>query len=163
MIALLKFLHISTLAVWCAGLLLLPVLLERADNPVRSGEAARMRMFAHHAYNSLVSPAAVIATVAGGMLLFARWVFEPWMFAKLALIGGLAVLHTYIGHCVTRLGEEGYVRPALAPALLFAIGSILMSGILFAVLAKPPIRSDIMPGWLQKPLQRQLFLPLVPN
>lgn len=163
MIAIVKFIHISALALWCAGLLLLPVLLERADNPLRAGEAARMRMFAHHAYTALVSPAAVVATVAGGMLLFMRWVFEPWMFAKLALIGGLAVLHTYIGHCVTRLGEEGYVRPALAPPFLFAAGAILMSGILFAVLAKPTLRPEIMPEWLQRPLQRQLFLPLVPN
>lgn len=163
MIAIMKFIHISALALWGAGLLLVPILLERADNPLRQGEAARMRNFAHHAYNSLVSPAAVIATIAGGALLFMRWAFEPWMFAKLVLIGCLALLHTYIGYCVTRLGEEGYVRPLLSPIILFSAGTLLLSAILFLVLAKPVLRPDMMPQWLQTPMQRQLFLPPVPN
>ena len=163
MIAWLKFLHITTLLVWCGGLLLLPLLLARADNPVRAGEAARLRIFAHFGYNFCVSPAAVLATIAGGSLIFARWVFEPWMFAKLALIGGLVVLHTYVGHCVARLGEEGYVRPAVPPALLLSAGLAIMTAILLVVLAKPHLDAALMPDWLQQPLNRQLLLPPAPS
>ncbi|PZO00961.1 MAG: hypothetical protein DCF30_08565 [Hyphomicrobiales bacterium] len=163
MIAGLKFLHIASLAVWCAGLLLLPILLQRADDPVREGEAARMRIFAHNAYNFCISPAAVIATIAGGALLFARWVFEPWMFAKLVQIGGLIVLHTYLGQCVATLGERGYVRPALPPVLLLAIGLGIMGTILFTVLAKPQLDAAMMPDWLQTPLNRQLLLSPAPS
>ncbi|MDP2355146.1 MAG: CopD family protein [Beijerinckiaceae bacterium] len=163
MISALKFFHISALAVWCAGLLLLPVLLHRADNPLREGEAARMRMFSHHAYNAIISPAAVIATVAGGVLLFARWVFDPWMFLKLALIGFLVLMHTYVGHCVTRLGEKGYVRPILSPTALFIAGISIMCAILFLVLAKPQLNADVMPEWLRTPVGGQLFFPAVPN
>ncbi len=163
MIPALKFFHIAALSLWCAGLLLLPVLLQRADNPVREGEAARMRMFAHHAYNAIVSPAAVIATVAGGMLLFARWVFDPWMFVKLALIGVLVLMHTYVGHCVTRLGERGYVRPVLPPTVLFLGGFAIMCAILFVVLAKPQLNADVMPDWLRTPVGGQLLFPAVPN
>ena len=163
MIAALKFFHIASLAIWCAGLLLLPLLLQRADDPVRAGEAARMRIFAHYAYNFCISPAAVAATVAGGGLLFARWVFEPWMFAKLAQIGALVVLHTYLGHCVARLGEEGYVRPVLPPALLLAAGLAIMSAILFTVLAKPQFDAAMMPDWLRTPLNRQLLLSPAPS
>ena len=163
MIAALKFLHIAGLAIWCGGLLLLPVLLARADNPIRAGEAARMRMFAHYAYNFGVSPAAVIATAAGGGLLFARWVFEPWMIAKLALIGALVVVHTYVGHCVTRLGESGYVRPLIPPAAMITAGLAVMSGILLLVLAKPALGPELAPEWLRTPLNRQLALPPVPS
>lgn len=163
MIAWLKFLHIASLSLWCAGLLILPILLQRADNPVRAGEAARMRIFAHNAYNFCISPAAVIATIAGGLLLFARWVFEPWMFAKLVQIGALIVLHTYLGHCVARLGEQGYVRPALPPALLLAAGLAIMGLILFTVLAKPHLDAAMMPDWLRTPLNRQLLLAPAPS
>jgi len=107
MISAVKFFHISALSVWCTGLLLLPVLLQCADNPVREGEAARMRMFAHHACNAIVSPAAVIATVAGGVLLFARWVVDPWMFVKLALIAVLVLMHTYVLSFRNATGREG--------------------------------------------------------
>ena len=122
-----------------------------------------MRVFAHHAYNFCVSPAAVIATVAGGGLLFARWVFEPWMFMKLAQIGALIVLHTYIGHCVARLGEEGYVRPVVPPAMLLVAGLLIMGAILVTVLAKPPLDAAVMPDWLRQPLNRQLLLPPAPS
>jgi len=159
----LKFLHIASLAMWCAGLLLLPLLLRRADKPVTAGEAARMRVFAHHAYNFCISPAAVIATVAGGGLLFARWVFEPWMFAKLVQIGALVLLHTYLGHCVARLGEEGSVRPAVPPAVLLVAGVSIIGAILFTVLFKPHLDAGMMPAWLRSPLDRQLVLPPVPS
>lgn len=163
MIAGLKFLHIAGLSLWCAGLLMLPLLLERADNPVRQGEAARMRLFAHYAYNFLVSPAAVLATIAGGGLLFARWVFEPWMFAKLAFIGLLILLHTYLGHWVTRLGEAGYVRPLVPPALVLIAALGVMAAILLLVLGKPQLDAAMMPDWLRTPLNRQLVLPPVPS
>ena len=163
MISAVKFFHISALSVWCTGLLLLPVLLQCADNPVREGEAARMRMFAHHAYNAIVSPAAVIATVAGGVLLFAKWVVDPWMFVKLALIAVLVLMHTYVCHCVTRLGEKGYVRVALSPTVLFLGGFASMCAILFVVLAKPRLIADVMPGWLRNPVGGQLLFPTVPN
>lgn len=163
MIAGLKFAHIASLSIWCAGLLMLPALLARADNPVREGEAARMRVFAHYAYNFCISPAAVLATVAGGALIFARSVFEPWMFAKLVQIGALIVLHTYLGHCVARLGEEGYVRPALPPPLMLVAGLAIMAAILFTVLAKPDLDASMMPDWLRTPLNRQLLLPPAPS
>ncbi|MET3891956.1 putative membrane protein [Bosea sp. OAE506] len=163
MIAWLKFLHIAALLFWCGGLLLLPLLLARADNPVRAGEAARMRIFAHFAYNFCVSPAAVVATIAGGSLLFARWVFEPWMFVKLVQIGALVVLHTYLGHCVARLGEAGYVRPAVPPALMLGAGLAIMGAILVTVLAKPHLDAAMMPDWLRQPLNRQLLLPPAPS
>jgi putative membrane protein len=163
MITGLKFLHIAALSVWCAGLLLLPILLARADNPVRPGEAARMRVFAHYAYNFCVSPAAVIATTAGGALLFGRWLFEPWMLLKLAEIGALVVLHTYLGHCVTRLGEEGYVRPVVPPAALLVAGLAVMTAILVTVLAKPHLDAAMMPDLLRQPLNRQLLLSPAPS
>ncbi len=163
MIALLKFLHIATLAVWCAGLLVLPLLLTGSHRKTSEAKAARMRIFAHNAYNYCVSPAAVVATIAGGGLIFARDLFQPWLFSKLGFVGALVVIHTYLGHCVVELGEKGRVSPLVHPYLLLAAASAVMTAILLLVLAKPVISPDLMPDWLRTPLDRQLPFPTVPS
>ncbi len=163
MIALLKFLHIATLAVWCAGLLVLPLLLTGSHRKTSEAKAARMRIFAHNAYNYCVSPAAVVATIAGGGLIFARDLFQPWLFAKLGFVGALVVIHTYLGHCVVELGEKGRVSPLVHPYLLLAAAFAVMTAILLLVLAKPVISPDLMPDWLRTPLDRQLPFPTVPS
>lgn len=163
MIAFLKFVHIAALAVWCAGLLALPLILSRALDPLREGDAARMRIFAHHAYTACITPAAVIATVAGGVLIVLRSLFQPWLFGKLALVGLLVLLHTWLGHWVAMLGEKGRLRPLVPPFLLLPAGLAVMTGILVLVLAKPAIGPEIAPDWLRSPLNRQLPLPPVPS
>jgi putative membrane protein len=163
MIALMKFVHIAALAIWCAGLLALPMILARARTPAREGDAARMRMYAHHAYNSCVSPAAVIATISGGALVYLRGLFQPWFFAKLCAIGLLVILHIYLGHCVAMLGEKGRTRAAMPVLLVVPTGLAVMTAILVLVLAKPVIGPEIAPFWLRAPLDRQLPLPVVPS
>lgn len=163
MIALLKFLHIAALAIWCAGLLMLPLLLTGSHRRTTDTKAARMRIFAHNAYNFCVSPAAVIATIAGGGLIFARDLFQPWLFAKLGFVGALVVIHTYLGHCVVELGEKGRVSPIVHPYLLLVAALAVMMAILVLVLAKPVIPTDLAPDWLRVPLNRQLPLPTVPS
>jgi putative membrane protein len=163
MIALLKFGHIAALAVWCAGLLILPLLLTGSHRGTPEPKAARMRIFAHNAYNLCVSPAAVIATIAGGSLIFARDLFHPWLFAKLGFVGALVVIHTYLGHCVVELGEKGRVSPLVHPYLVLVAALAVMTAILVLVLAKPVISPDLMPDWLRAPLDRQLPFPTVPS
>jgi uncharacterized membrane protein len=163
MIALLKFLHIATLAVWCAGLLVLPLLLTGSHRKTSEAKAARMRIFAHNAYNYCVSPAAVVATIAGGGLIFARDLFQPWLFSKLGFVGALVVIHTYLGHCVVELGEKGRVSPLVHPYLVLVAAFAVMTAILLLVLAKPVIPPDLVPDWLRAPLDRQLPFPTVPS
>jgi putative membrane protein len=164
MIALLKFGHIATLAVWCAGLLVLPLLLtgsHREARPSRRPRACESSPTMPTIY--CVSPAAVVATIAGGGLIFARDLFHPWLFAKLGFVGALVVIHTYLGHCVVELGEKGRVSPLVHPYLLLAAAFAVMTAILLLVLAKPVISPDLMPDWLRTPLDRQLPFPTVPS
>ncbi|AVO44102.1 CopD family protein [Phreatobacter cathodiphilus] len=163
MIALLKFVHIAALAVWCAGLLILPLLLTGSHVRTPQPKAARMRIFAHNAYNYCVSPAAVVATVAGGSLIFARELFQPWLFAKLGFVGALVVIHAYLGHCVVELGEKGRFSPLVHPFLVLAAAFAVMTAVLLLVLAKPVISPDLVPDWLRVPLNRQLPFPTVPS
>jgi putative membrane protein len=148
MIALLKFFHIAALAVWCAGLIGMPLLLARHDPTDRQADFARTRLATHHAYVRIMTPAAVIAIALGTMLVFLRGVFVPWMFAKLALVGLLVLIHAWIGHVTLKLGEEegGYQPPPAS--LLVGVSLLAMLAILFLVLGKPVLGEGLLPAWL---------------
>lgn len=163
MTALLKVIHIVAVALWCGGLLSLPVILRVARRHPTESDAARARIVAHHLYNSVISPAAVLAVVAGAMLVFARETYAPWFAAKLALVAALVALHAYTGHLVVKLSEEGHVRTRVPPVALLGAGAGVMAAILVVVLAKPVWGPDIMPAALRTPLDRHLPLPVVPN
>lgn len=148
MISALKFFHIAALSVWCAGIVGLPLLLARHDPADDQAEFSRTRLVTHYAYVRIVTPAAVIAIALGTILVFLRGVFVPWMFAKLALVGLLVLIHAWIGHVTLKLGEEkGDYRPPPA-GLLLGMSLLAMLAILALVLGKPILGEELVPAWL---------------
>lgn len=164
MIAAIKFLHIAALAIWCAGVIALPLLLAKHDADDEQMDYARLRMLTHRAYTFIVTPAAVITIAAGTVLIFMRQVFTPWMFAKLVGVGALVLLHAWIGHITLIVGERqgAYAPPRLwGPAALFG-AFIAIAAILILVLAKPPIDGSLAPDWLTAPRDQPLPVDEVP-
>lgn len=152
----LKTLHIALLALWVAGLLALPRMLARHDPAIGQADFARIRHATHYGYVWVVTPAAVLAIGSGTLLIFLREVFDPWMFAKLVLVGGLVAVHAWVGHTIVAVAEtEGRHEPPgpLLPTLAL-IGAV--SGILLLVLAKPELGEVPLPSWLLEPLGAQL-------
>ncbi|WP_333826776.1 CopD family protein [Pararhodobacter sp.] len=167
MIALFKAVHVMGLVVWCAGLIALPIIIQaygRTANVRTQAGYSELRLLTHRGYVELVTPAAVIAVGAGTVLLFLAEIRDPWMMAKLAAIGGMAICHAWIGHMVALTGEHNgaYRLPSPVPVLLGAIG--LMGLVLWLVLAKPDLAplADSLPEWLRQPLGRELPSSLVP-
>ncbi|PZN93131.1 MAG: hypothetical protein DCF31_13660 [Alphaproteobacteria bacterium] len=154
----LKTVHIMMLVIWCAGLLALPLLLAADHQGQSQADYTRLRLTLQHAYIRVVTPAAVIAVVAGTALIFLGNVYVPWMFAKLVAVGFLVGLHGLTGHAIIAIGEDpNAARLRLAiPRIVAALG--LMAVILGLVLAKPAIPLDLVPDWLMQP--RALHLPL---
>lgn len=167
MIALVKALHIAALVVWCAGLLALPLVLQtygrRADLSTQSGFSA-FRLLVHATYTRIVTPAAIIAIVAGTVLIFLRGLTPDWLVAKLVAVVGMVLIHAWLGHlCVeASIGRGSYRMPppllAVPPALLF------MGAVLFLVLAKPNLTPliDALPVELREPQGRPLPSALTP-
>lgn len=158
MVSILKSIHIAGLLVWCAGLLCLPALLARHRRARDEYEFAELRIVVRRLYVCAVTPAAVLAVAAGTALIFAREVYTGWMIAKLSLVGLLVALHAYEGHLLI---ETGHGDPAPAPGRLWStamtgVAALLMTGIFTIVLAKPDLRSDLLPAWLLEPRGRQL-------
>jgi uncharacterized membrane protein len=147
----LKFLHIAGIAIWVAGLLYLAALLAGHAAVRDRQDFARIRMASRFAYMGLVSPAAFIAVAAGTALLFVSDALHPWMFAKLALVTVLVVVHVQYAYVLTHLAEEGARQPTLRIRVM--AGAVLAAalGVLALVLAKPTLGDRVLPAWLSEP------------
>lgn len=156
-IPLFKAVHIVGLVIWIGGLATLPLMLTRHDPAVSAEDYHLIRKASHLTYTMGVTPAAVIAVIAGTWLIFMREVFTPWLFAKLAFVALLVLAHAWIGHVVVRIGEEPSEHtppPAWLP--ITAVGLPALA-ILFLVLAKPYLGWISFPAWLTETQGGQLL------
>lgn len=168
MIAALKFLHIAAMLVWCAGLIALPLLLIGYGGARRQSRYSEFRMLTHYGYVAFVTPAAVIAVVAGTGLIFAAEVFDLWFVAKLAFVSLMALVHAWIGHLIEQSGlqrrgamvggerSRGYAMPS--PVIALGVGIPAMIAVLWLVLAKPDLDwvADLLPRFMLKPQGQSL-------
>jgi uncharacterized membrane protein len=147
----LKFIHITGIAIWIAGLLYLAWLLAGHDTVRDQQDFARIRMASRFAYMGLVSPAAFIAVGAGSALLFVSDALHPWMFAKLAVVTVLVVVHVQYAYVLTHLAEEGAQQPTLRIRVMVAAILAAAAAIIYLALAKPLLDGDFLPQWLSQP------------
>ena len=161
MIAVLKAAHIIALSIWCAGLILLPILLHvygrRPEIRTQAGYA-EFRWLTHYSYTGVITPAAVIAVMFGTILIFALEVLDAWMLAKLIAVSGMVLLHAWLGHLIVQAGEgRGAYRTPMAGLSLLALAP-LIGLVLWLVLAKPSLEEliTLLPSALQEPRGNQI-------
>lgn len=153
----LKALHIAMLAIWCGGVLALPLMLARHDPALGQADYARIRRYSHFAYTLGVTPAAVLAVASGAALIFVREVFVPWMFLKLAFVGVLVAAHGWVGHNIIAVAETKGKHVPPHPAIPASLALTPIIAILFLVLAKPGFAWLEFPDWLIEPRGGQLL------
>jgi protoporphyrinogen IX oxidase len=163
MIVWLKFIHVTTIAIWCAGLICLPGLyVQRAHLPNRDA-LHRLQGFVRFSYVVLISPAAFVAIATGTALIFVAETFEAWFTAKLFFVGLLVGIHVLTGLVIVRLFEEGEIYPAWRFVAVTVLTVLVTLAILFFVLGKPAIDLDILPADLHQPgALRRIVLNLLP-
>jgi putative membrane protein len=152
----LKAIHLGFMAIWVAGISLLPALLARHDRAIAQAEFTLIRQATHYGYIWLTTPAAVVTVASGTALIFLREVFTGWMFVKLIAVAALVALHAWVGHTIVAVAEtEGRHEPpsAVLPILILYVIVVL---VLALVLAKPSLSELPIPGWLLQPLGRAL-------
>ena len=150
-ITLFKGAHIAALMVWCAGLLALPLMLSHHHPDSTPGDYSLVRRATHTTYAIIVTPAAVVAVVAGTWLIFFREVFVPWLYVKLLFVAALAAAHAWVGHLIVQVAEKPEEhRPPRAYLPMTAI-CIPVIAILMLVLGKPDLGTIPLPDWLQEP------------
>jgi len=151
----LKAIHAATLAVWCAGLFALPLLLARHDASVGQADYTRIRHASHYSYTFVVTPAAVLAIASGTALVFLREAFVLWMFAKLVFVALLVAFHVWIGHVLVAVAETEGTHTPPKPTVPLLILMVPVVVILALVLGKPDLGWISMPDWLSQPLDRE--------
>ncbi|UOM32579.1 CopD family protein [Acuticoccus sp. I52.16.1] len=156
-VPLFKSVHIAALLVWAGGLVALPLMLARHDPAVSAADYDIIRRATHVTYTLCVTPAAVIAVIAGTWLIFLREVFTPWLYAKLAFVALLVVAHAWVGHILAKVAEEPGEHTPPSPWLPIAAVAIPVVAILVLVLGKPALAFIEFPDWLTVPRGRQLL------
>jgi uncharacterized membrane protein len=152
----LKALHIAALVIWCGGLFALPSMLAWHDPAIGQADYGRIRRATHYTYTFAVTPAAVIAVIAGTWLILIREVYEPWLFLKLAFVALLVAVHGWVGHIIVTVAETAGTHRPPSPVLPGVILTAVILVILALVLGKPEFGPLTGPAWLTAPLGRQL-------
>jgi len=148
----LKLLHVSALAIWTAGLLLMPLLFGQRRDAGSGGPLHRLHAFTRFSYITIISPAAFLAIASGTALIVTRGIAGPWFALKLLLVGVLVGLHVWIGLLLLSVFDEGgYFARWRVGASMVAL-SATMLGIFWVVLAKPEIDpAALLPGFMLRP------------
>ncbi|WP_103335879.1 CopD family protein [Pseudotabrizicola formosa] len=153
MIAVVKFVHIAALLCWSAALVSLPVLLHHYRRAKTQSDFTEYRLITHYGYIAFASPAAIVAIVAGTLLIFLAEVYDPWLLVKLAFVAGMVLVHAWLGHLILRSGETGgrYKMPPPLIGLPLVLTQIAV--ILWLVLAKPDLAwlANLLPAVALEP------------
>jgi len=138
----LKFTHLAAIAVWSAGLVALPFLFWQRRALDVGTELDRLHRMTRFVYVEMASPAAFVAIGSGTALIFLQATFQEWFSVKMVLVGAMAMLHVVAGLVLGRLfladgrfGRASYV--ALSSGYI-----VLITAIIWIVLAKPHIDSN---------------------
>jgi uncharacterized membrane protein len=138
---LLKFVHLATISIWSAGLVVLPYLFLQRRGLAPGPELDRLHRITRFVFVAMASPAAVIAIGSGTALIFTQGTFREWFTVKMVLVGLMVMLHVVAGLVAMRVFEpEGRFGPR-ANALMTGAYLSLIVAIVWVVLAKPDIDS----------------------
>lgn len=147
MTVLLKFVHIATIAVWAAGLIVLPYLFWQRRLFAVGPELDRLHRVTRFVYVGLTSPAAFVAIGTGTALIFLQSTFREWFTLKMALVSAMAMLHVVAGLVAMRVFAPDGRFGSRSFVALTALYLVLIVAILWVVLAKPVIDSaQFAPG-----------------
>lgn len=152
-----KALHVFALALWCGGLLAMPLMMARQDRSVSPEDYRRIRLASHLMYTLGVTPAGVITVISGTWLIFMRETFHPWFYGKLLFVTGLVAAHVWIGTMLVAASDTS--RDTDPPSPVLPVAAVLLSVlcVLTLVLTKPDFGVLQLPSWLSEPLGRELL------
>ena len=136
-----KALHVVSVIAWMAGLLYLPRLFvyHAAENP-GSPTSETFKIMERRLLRAIMNPAMVAVFVLGALLALTPGVVDwasVWMYAKLALVAGLAVLHHAMGRWRTDFAEDRNTRPTRFYRMVNELPTLLMIAIVILVIVKP--------------------------
>jgi protoporphyrinogen IX oxidase len=147
----LKFAHLAAIAVWSGGLIVLPFLFWQRKGLAQGTDLDRLHRITRLVYVEMTSPAAFIAIGTGTALIFLQATFVEWFTVKMVLVGLMAMLHVVAGLVMHQLFMPKGTFGRFSFVALTAAYVVLIAGILWVVLAKPHIDSNMFAAHLFEP------------
>ena len=136
-----KALHISAVIAWMAGLLYLPRLfVYHAGVAADSPQSAIFKVMERRLYRGIMHPALIMTAASAGLLLAAPGAVDwrqGWIYAKLALVVVLILLHLLMGGWLRAFAEDRNRRPAGFFRIVNELPTLLMILIVVLVVVKP--------------------------
>ena len=136
-----KAAHVISVIAWMAGLLYLPRLfVYHCELAPGSPEARRLETMERRLLRGIMNPAMLAVFVLGGMLLLTPGIVDwgqGWIWAKLAAVTGLTVLHHLLALWRKDFMRGENRRPARFYRAVNEIPTVLMIGIVVFVIVKP--------------------------
>ena len=165
MTTLFKFIHLGTIAIWSAGLIVLPLLFWQRRGLEMGSELDRLHRFTRFIYVGMTSPAAFLAIGSGTVLIFLQTTFLEWFSLKMVLVGLLVMLHVVAGLTLMHLFEPTGRFGRFSYVALTVSYLVLITAIIWVVLAKPHLDSNqfatklFAPGGLRQVLG-EIIMPM---
>lgn len=138
----LKFMHLATIAIWSGGLIVLPFLFRQRPGIETGPELDRLHRTTRFVYVGMTSPAAFLAIGSGTALIFLQTTFLEWFSLKMLLVGIMVMLHVIAGLILVRLFEPAGRFGRFSYVALTGAYLVLITAIIWVVLAKPHIDSN---------------------
>jgi uncharacterized membrane protein len=139
---LLKFAHLAAIAIWSAGLIVLPFMFRQRRTLDLGWELDRLHRMTRFVYVEIASPAAFVAIASGTALIFLQGTFQEWFSTKMLLVAALAMLHVVAGLVLGRLFLADGRFGRVPYVVLSSAYIVLITAIIWIVLAKPHIDSN---------------------
>jgi protoporphyrinogen IX oxidase len=154
----LKFLHLATISVWSGGLIVLPFLFWQRQDIEIGPELDRLHRLTRFVYVGMTSPAAFLAIGSGTVLIFLQTTFLEWFSLKMLLVAIMVMLHVAAGLVLAHLFEPtGHFGRFFFVGLTIAY-LVLITAVIWVVLAKPHIDSNLFATNLFTPGGLRQFL-----
>ena len=147
----LKFVHLAAIALWSGGLIALPFLFWQRRDLKAASDLDRLHRVTRLVYVELTSPAAFVAIASGTALIFVQATFAEWFSLKMLLVGMMAMLHVVAGLVLLQLFLPDGRFSQLSYLALTCAYIVLITAIVWIVLAKPHVDSNLIAVHLFEP------------
>lgn len=133
-----KALHIIAVMAWMAGMLYLPRLfVYHAGAKPGSELSETLKVMERRLLRAIVNPAMTAAFVFGGLMLPMQDWSRGWIWAKLALVLGMAALHGMFARWRKDFAADRNARPARFYRIANEIPTVLLIAIVLLAVIKP--------------------------
>ncbi len=136
-----KALHVIAVIAWMAGLLYLPRLfVYHAGVAPGSPQSETFKVMERRLYGAIMHPALAVTVISAGLLLATPGAVdwsERWLYAKLALVLALVVLHVLMGRWLAGFAEDRNRHGARFYRIVNETPTLLMVAIVILVVVKP--------------------------